>query len=292
MRGRLTAFREPSVVAVLAAVIVAAALLVLVGSLTRPAEAVVPGQVRVQGFSAFDSTNVKGAQATCPSGKKVIGTGAEIESGGGQVSIFGVEPAERSVVARAYEDETGTNANWSIRVYAICADPLPGLVQITNTSVNNSASPKQVTVACPAGKRLTGTGAQIQIDGPIGQVVLDDVRPSPALGSVLVSAYEDETGTNANWSIVGFAVCADPIPGLVRITNSSAFDSASPKSTSTPCSGKLLTGTGFEIQSGLGQVVLDDLRPHSALTSQLATAYEDETGTAANWRIRGYSICA
>ena len=76
------AFREPSVVAVLAAVILATALLMLAGSLTRPAEAVVLGQVRVQGFSAFDLMNVNGTQAMCPSGKKVIGTGAEIESGG------------------------------------------------------------------------------------------------------------------------------------------------------------------------------------------------------------------
>jgi hypothetical protein len=286
------AFREASVVAVLAAVILAAALLVLAGSLSRPAEAAVPGQVRAQGFSAFDSTNLKAAQATCPSGKKVIGTGAEIEGGSGQVIINGVEPGEQSVVASAYEDETGTNANWSIRVYAVCADPLPGLVRVTNSSALDSANPKQVTVACPAGKKLTGTGAFVEFAGPIGQLVLDDVIPSPALESVQVQAYEDENGTAANWRIRGFAICADPLPGLVRITNSSALDSASPKSTSTPCSGKLLTGTGFEIQSGLGQVVLDDLRPHSALTSHLATAYEDENGTAANWRIRGYSICA
>ena len=60
------AFRKPSVVAVLATVILATALLMLAGSLTRPAEAVVVGQVRVQGFSAFDLMNVKGGTGNVP----------------------------------------------------------------------------------------------------------------------------------------------------------------------------------------------------------------------------------
>jgi DNA-binding beta-propeller fold protein YncE len=201
-------FRKPSVVTLLVGVILAAALLVLAGSLTRPAEAAVPGQVRAEGFSAFNSTNLKTAQATCPSGKKVIGTGAEIEGAGGQVTIFGVEPKANSVVATAYEDETGTTANWWIRVYAVCADPLPGLVVVTNASANDSANPKQVTVVCPAGKKLTGTGVFVEFAGPIGQFVLDDVIPSSALDGVQVKAYEDETGTSANWRIRGYSICA------------------------------------------------------------------------------------
>ena len=56
--------------------------------------------------------------------------------------------------------------------------------------------------------------------------------------------------------------------------------------------GKHLLGAGGEIDSGLGEVVLDDLRPDQGLKKVTVTGIEDETGYGGTWFPRAYAICA
>ena len=62
-------------------------------------------------------------------------------------------------------------------------------------------------------------------------------------------------------------MCANPPPGLQLVTAASEFDSDPASVTATCPTGKNLIGTGGEIAAGLGQVMLDDLRPDASLTN-------------------------
>jgi hypothetical protein len=123
---------------------------------------------------------------------------------------------------------------------------------------------------------------------------MDAIRPSPDLTSVLVRGREDENGFTGNWGVVARAVCADRgVAGLERVVASNAFDSDEIQRVTATCpAGKNLLGTGGLIQGGLGQVVIDDLRPNATLTSVTVTGIEDENGFAGDWTPVAYAICA
>ena len=76
--------------------------------------------------------------------------------------------------------------------YAICANPLPGLVRVATASVSDSSDFHSVTATCPVGKVLTGTG--YQLNGVTGEGVVDDFRPNGGVASappaVTIGAYE------------------------------------------------------------------------------------------------------
>jgi hypothetical protein len=166
----------------------------------------VPGLVRVLASSANNSASPKTVIATCPGNKRLTGTGARIDGGGGEVALNDLTPnqALTSNTVTAYEADP-TAANWRVTAYALCADPLPGRVLATAASALNSASPKTRTAPCPAGKRLTGTGARI--DGGGSEVALNDLTPDATPGSTTATAFEEDP-TTANWRVTAFAICA------------------------------------------------------------------------------------
>lgn len=158
----------------------------------------------VTATSASNSLNVKDVRARCSPGKKVIGTGAQIIGGLGQVVIDELIPVPDSASARAFEDGTGTTANWSVRAYAICAAPLSGYSILSARSVESSYGPKSVQASCPAGKVSLGGGWNI--DDGFGQVLVDQVTPRSS--GVMVTGYEDDDGTSASWDLTSYAICA------------------------------------------------------------------------------------
>ena len=88
----------------------------------------VNGLEHVEATSAFDSVSSKSAQARCPAGKLVVGTGADLtgaKSGPSgnlltDVVIDAIDPGESAVFVEAFEVEP-TNLNWSLKAIAICA---------------------------------------------------------------------------------------------------------------------------------------------------------------------------
>jgi hypothetical protein len=85
-----------------------------------------PGLQRVAATSEFHSEGeVKTVSARCPAGKNLLGTGAEITGGGGQVVLDDILPnaALTSVLATGVEDQNGFAGDWSVTSYAICANP-------------------------------------------------------------------------------------------------------------------------------------------------------------------------
>jgi hypothetical protein len=145
----------------------------------------------------------------CTGERRLTGAGGEIPIGAtGQTILDAVVPSAdlETVSVRAQEDHDGFAGNWTLRPFALCADPLPGQQLVTTTSESNSRN-KHATAACPAGKRVIGTGGQI-LSGA-GEVSIQYMVPDAGLTRVHVRGVEDQDGQAQNWSVRAFAVCAN-----------------------------------------------------------------------------------
>jgi hypothetical protein len=75
--------------------------------------------------NGFDSESPKQVIAQCPSGKRVIGTGASIEGTNGDlaglVALQEIAPVRRDARGRAVEVGQGTDVRWALIVFAFCA---------------------------------------------------------------------------------------------------------------------------------------------------------------------------
>ncbi|MFV2113557.1 hypothetical protein ACFHW0_14615 [Micromonospora sp. LOL_025] len=267
-----------------------------------PASAAVPGLVRIAVTSASNSTDFRSVTATCPVGKVLTGTGYELNGATGEAVVDDLRPnggpatAPTAVTVGAYEAEAFAG-NWSLTAYAICANPVAGLVRVSAAGASNSNDFRSVTAACPVGKVLTGTG--YELNGIMGEGVVDDFRPNggPAAAptSVFVGAYEADAFAG-NWSATAYAICANPLAGLVRTSAVSPSDSNDFHSVAAACPiGKVLTGAGYELNGIMGEGVVDDFRPNGGPAAAPATvtsgAYEEDTFTG-NWTNTAYAICA
>lgn len=258
-------------------------------AIATPAQAV-PGLVRVVTTSALSSLN-KVQVAACPAGTAVIGGGGFITGGFGQVGIDGLAPllTGTGFVATAREDANGFVGNWTLSAIALCAPPPPGLIYVTATTLPSSIN-KSVAVSCPVGKSALGIGGQI--NNGLGQVILNDLRPSANLSHATVTGFETQGGSVLNWSVTVFAVCVNTPAGIQRVVATSAANSLTAKAITATCpAGKQVHGAGGQINGGFGQVFLDDVSI-PLLTSVTVNAIEDETGFVGNWSVTAYAICA
>ena len=214
-----------------------------------------PGLQRVSATSALNSSN-KSVTATCPVGKRVLGAGADINAGNGQVLFDDIRPnaALTAVIVQAVEDETGQSGPWNVTAYAVCADPIVGLERVATTSALDSTPSKFVTAPCPAGKLSTGVGGDINAGS--GQVLFN-VFDVGGAGSAVVQGTEDETGLAGPWSVTAYSICAP----VTRREFTTSFASSDPKNVNHACSfdDQQVTGLGGEVISGAQEVVLDRL---------------------------------
>jgi hypothetical protein len=271
------------------------AFLVSVGGFGGSAFAAVAERELVDNPSATNSIADKSVTATCPAGKKLVGTGGYIASPfgghGGQVALRVIRPNSTltAVTVIGREDESGFTGNWSVHASAICATPPLGLQRSTATSASNSTN-KSATATCPTGKKVLGAGGEIAAGGR--QVSMVHIRPNSTLTAVTVTGAEDGTGFAGNWSVRAYAICATPPRGLQRVAATSASDSSDKVATATCPTGKGLVGTGGEITGGVGQVVLDLIPFPTEPMGVDAGGLEDDTGFAGNWSVTSYAICA
>jgi hypothetical protein len=96
--------------------------------------------------------------------------------------------------------------------------------------------------------------------------------------------------------VVPAAPASAAVPGAVRVSASSASNSNDFRSVTATCpAGKVLTGTGYEVNGATGEAVVDDLRPNggpaTAPTAVTVGAYEAEA-FAGNWSLTADAICA
>jgi hypothetical protein len=145
----------------------------------------------------------------CTNQRRLTGVGAEVPIGAtGQVVLDQIVPSADLETARvrAQEDDDGFAGNWSLRPFALCADPLPGLELVSATSPSNSQN-KHATARCDEGKRVIGTGGRIF--GGAGEVSIGYMIPDAALTRAHVRGVEDEDGRSGPWSVTAFAICAN-----------------------------------------------------------------------------------
>jgi hypothetical protein len=265
------------------------------------AVAAVPGleQVRVTDPDVPDSLDHKVTAAPCPDGKAVLGAGGATDGEPGQHAITALVPDGggqdlRQVNAVADEDPQGDNARWSLTAVAICADPPEGLELVEEDGVASSED-KTTVASCPAGKQVVGAGANIDRNGsgpPLRDVAIDDMTPTADLTSVSVTGLEDQDGTDAVWRITAYAICADPLPGLIRESEPSRTDSRNKSAVARCDDGLEVVGVGGDITGGKGQVRMQAIDPHEDRGGVTVVAVEDRDGTAARWTVRARAICA
>ena len=268
-----------------------AALAVGLMAQASPASAAFPDRETVAASSVSNSVD-KGVTVTCPAGKRVVGSGADIGGylvGSGAVVLDDVIPTSTTVTAYAYEVEEGTSLTWAIRVWAVCGNP-NGSMATTSRESASTSSGKGVTVTCPAGKVVLGTGASIT--GGRGEVVIDEIIPTAT--TVTATALEDPTGGGyfPDWTIRAYARCGDE-PGGRTIVSSTTTSNSVDKGGSAPCAtGKVVFGGGFDIIGGAGETFIDDFIPTTA--SVLTFGMEHDDGSDDNgrdWSLRSYAIC-
>lgn len=287
-----------------------AALSVALGAaLANTASAAVPDLLRVYASSATDSSSAKSATASCGLRRRLIGTAARIDGSLGQVVLEGVRPNAQltAVTVTAHEDADGTSASWSVTATAICAN-ISGLELVASSF--NPDNPNDWPIGdtdrrrrypkCPAGKQVVGAGGEVT--GGDGHVVLDMIQTDWQLFEVVVQA-EEQTPMPDTWSLTGYAICADPLPGLKFWENWTAMDSAPTggKSVTASCaSGTRLLGSMGSIQAGwepyndaAGKVGMVQFGPVNPLTQSVTvTALEHQSGTTHDWRAYAGAICA
>ena len=252
-----------------------------------PASAAVAGRDIVTVHTALTSDN-KSITANCDTGQRVIGASAWLVRADGEVRIVDMIPRTDYVYAFAREDEDGTNASWQMWVSAVCANAIPGMEIVEQTSTVKSDPWNSVAADCTGGDQLLGTGYRIN-DGN-GQVGLDDLKVTSST-RLTVWGYEDGSGYGSDWSVTAFAVCAPPPAGLEIVSEESIGTSDPSDALGAFCpNGKVTLGGGGQIDGGSGQVIVDDL--YKSEDEYRITAYEDDDGTNAVWHLHAYAICA
>ncbi|MFG1941529.1 hypothetical protein [Nonomuraea sp. NPDC048826] len=279
-------------------------LLLGVSAATQPQTHLLPGAVVVSVTSALDSTTPKTAQPRCPEGKRVTGGGFRINGGGAHVVPTRLQPVhtnnrDRYDVAAA-EDETGVSGSWSVTGYAICSDPLPGMVIRSTTIQDDPASDELsagstcsgVSVVMGTGAAVTGGGGQVSVTrtGPLSLV-------TPSFTAA--SAKEDPTGYDQPWTLTAYAVCAEvPLSSVGRDFDTSPGDTQSPKSATATCpQGMRVTGAAgtFNIHSSR-DVIMQAMVPEAVNGNQpgtrtTVTAHE-RTPSGGNWSAVAAAHCS
>ena len=218
----------------------------------------------------------------------MLGVGGGINSGLGQVVVddwMQISPTQAAV--RGVEPAPFA-PSWVAGATAICADPLPGRVQVIATSASSSVD-KFVTATCPAGKRLVASGGNI-LTGR-GNVMIERLVPDLTTNSVTVLGHE-HNATPDSWRDRASAVCADPIPGLVRVFATTASNSTNSKTATVSCpAGTALTGTGAETLTSGGQAAVESIEPNVFINGVTARATEIRP-TSLNWTATVFAVCA
>jgi hypothetical protein len=165
--------------------------------------------------SEEDSDDWKRAEAECTGEKTLLGTGATIRGGYGEVALDLIvpnggenTPADKVTVDAFELDPFG--GDWTVNAIAICADPLDGQ-EVESASTALASANDGLRVDCDSGKVATGTG--VELVGVTGEVVIDDVFPtdgSPTVAPTATTVYgQEEDATTDDWYIKAYVLCAD-----------------------------------------------------------------------------------
>ncbi len=265
---------------------------------SSPAAAALPGVVRTELSTIADSSN-KSITVSCPFGTSVINASGSITNGGGSVMMDSIFPDQTltSVTVSGVETDPIASNSWSITAIAICAPAPAGLEWNVQPSIVDS-NDKSVTATCTGNRTLLGTGSTIK--GSPGDVIMDEIRPNGAFGApstaVTVEAYEDDAAFAGLWSVLAYAICADPLAGQQTLWAPGPWD-ATNKGWYVKCDPlQVATGTGVEIATNTdeGEILIDTVSPNGSLVAaptMNAVHAQEEDPVANSWGITAYVLC-
>lgn len=177
----------------------------------------------------------KVARAACPLGQSVLGGGAVISGGQGEVAIQAAFPTHDDslgqdvyiVKAAAIEDST---SSWGLTAAAYCT-PSTVTTKVFQPSPFDSTAIKKVTIQCPYPLKVVGMGGELSkhdYENPTNDpetipipddekdkgVVFQGFDVDAGLTSVTAYAVEEAAALDpdydytGNWKVVAFATCA------------------------------------------------------------------------------------
>jgi hypothetical protein len=160
--------------------------------------------------SSHSSATRQATAAVCPSGQRVIGSGAEIDDKSGHVALQVARPSHPGDIARAEAQEAHAPhpGAWHVTAYALCAPTPAGYEVVFGESLlRGSEGLKTAFARCAPFKQLLSSGAAISNLAP-GQVALRTMRPETPFRRTVAEATETSP-LAASWDfIVASSVCA------------------------------------------------------------------------------------
>ena len=222
----------------------------------------------------------------------------------------------------------GTVATTAVAAGASGAVTPPGIGPDYSLAVAvspSNGSAKSVTATCPPGMKVIGAGGEVTDTGYAhasgdgdAQVSLTDIVPAADLRSVTVTAgIRDPLNWNFatdTFTVTAQARCARTlvspvVTGLERVSGSAPDNgtSASHKAATATCTtGKILVGTGFQLDQANGKVFVNRVWPTGVDDGVQVDAYDDllnATGQVALgdlvappvyngvWDLKAFAIC-
>jgi len=246
---------------------------------------------RITAVSAHDSVSPKTVTATCDVGDTLLSVGGRVNDGGGDVLLTrAYADGALSLATAAGIEAIATTVDWDVEVMAVCAPAgmISGL-QLMETTAGPSISDKFPIAVCPVGKLAFGGGYKVE-DG-YGLASIDELRFDTALGWVQATSYAN--GAVGNYSLTAQAICGTPVASMSLVSWTTATNSISPKTETTPAcpAGTQTSGIGGAITGALGAASIDTLIPKPQLGTVEITVRE-VGAYPGNWNVLVQAVCA
>lgn len=165
-----------------------------------------------------------------------------------------------------------------------------GLETVTQSAAESSAD-KSALASCPAGKVVTGGGGFLPAgSSAAGRVGLDRLEPL-ANGTGFIATMREVGAVNfaGDWGLQALAQCATAPAGYQVVVATGALGT---EYVTASCGTKKVIGMGGRINSGLGDVVLDQVVPSFDLTSVTVRAVTVQGASPAGWSATSIAVCA
>lgn len=194
--------------------------------------------------------------AVCPSGKVVIGGGAQVIGEGSEDFLTAIQETGPGtsggspVVWTTAMKNNDFFESHNVGFFAVCADsPFSGHEIVQRTITVEANGFRRTSVSCPAGKVSLSGGAKVSGAGSANfNTLIRESSPgnSPSSSAWLVAIANNDLFTSRTVALL--AVCANPPDGYEIVRETHNLIGGSFLRDSTPCpSGKVSIGGGMQV---------------------------------------------